>query len=308
MPSLKTFRNRIAGVTSTQKLTRAMQLVAATKAKRAREAAEMARPYAERIASIVANLAVSVIGQSSAPALLRGTGSDKVHLFVVMTSERGLCGGFNSNIVKLARLKATQALAEGKTVKFLTVGRKGRDQLRRYFPALLGEHVDLSAVRRLSSQEASLILTKILPGFEAGAFDVCTLIYSRFKSVLTQVPTAQILIPAQPEATVDRAGDKSGDPAHTAPTAPGAPVAAYEYEPDEESLLAGLLPLYVNSQVFRALLENGAGEQAARMAAMDAATRNAGELIKKLKLQYNRQRQANITKELIEIISGAEAL
>lgn len=303
MPSLKTFRNRIAGVTSTQKLTRAMQLVAATKAKRAREAAEMARPYAERIASIVANLASSVVGQSSAPALLRGTGSDKVHLFVVMTSERGLCGGFNSNIVKLARQKATQALAEGKTVKFLTVGRKGRDQLRRYFPALLGEHVDLSAVRRLSSQEASLILTKILPGFEAGAFDVCTLIYSRFKSVLTQVPTAQILIPAQPEATSDKPGDKTG-----APVAPSTPMAAYEYEPDEESLLAGLLPLYVNSQVFRALLENGAGEQAARMAAMDAATRNAGELIKKLKLQYNRQRQANITKELIEIISGAEAL
>lgn len=301
MPSLKSFRNRIASVKSTQKITKAMQLVAATKARRARENAVAAAPYAARIASVVANLAQSVAGQDTAPALMRGTGREDVHLLVVMTAERGLCGGFNGNIVKLARHEISRLTAAGKQVKLLTVGRKGRDLLKRAYGALMVDHVDLSGARRLGPTEAQRVLDEILPRFERGECDVVTLIYSRFQSVLAQVPIASQLIPVTAEPAV---------------TAPGANAAGesdlkgavYEYEPDESAILEGLLPLYISSRTLNALLQNAAGEQAARMAAMDNATRNAGDLIKKLTLQYNRQRQANITRELIEIISGAEAL
>lgn len=300
MPSLKSFRNRIASVKSTQKITKAMQLVAATKARRARENAQAAAPYAARIAAVVANLAQSVAGEDSAPALMRGTGRDTVHLLVVVTAERGLCGGFNGNIVKLARQEIGRLTAAGKVVKLLTVGRKGRDLLKRTYGALMIDHVDLSAVRRLGAAEARKVLDQVLPRFDAGEFDVATLIYSRFQSVLAQIPTASQLIPVKAETGGAPGGMSAGESDLNG--------AAYEYEPDETAILEGLLPLYVSSRTLNALLQNAAGEQPARMAAMDNATRNAGDLIKKLTLQYNRQRQANITRELIEIISGAEAL
>ena len=292
MPSLKEFRNRIASVKSTQKITKAMQMVAAAKLKRAQGAAEAARPYAARMASVIANLAGNVKGDS-APLLLRGTGKQDVHLVVVLTSERGLCGGFNTQIVRRAREKIGELVAAGKTVKILTAGKKGRDQLRRVYAGMLVEHVDLTEYKVIDAGAAALVANRVVALFEAGEFDVATLIYSRFKSVISQIPTAQQLIPAvAPEGA----------------SAPDLKGAAYDYEPSEEEILEALLPRYISGQVLSALLENQAGFYGAQMSAMDSATRNAGDLIKKLTLRYNRQRQANITKELIEIISGAEAL
>jgi len=288
MPSLKDLKNRIGSVKNTRKITKAMQMVAAAKLRRAQEAAEAARPYAERMNAVMAGLAASVGQSASAPRLLAGTGSDKVHLLVVMTAERGLCGGFNSSIARLARVHANQLLAQGKTVKILTVGKKGREQLKRDLSNHFVGHVDLSEVKRVGYSNAQAIAKDVLARFDAGEFDVATLFYNRFQSVISQIPTAQQVIPAQFEG--------------------GAMSSLYDYEPSEEAILADLLPRGVATQVFAALLENGASEQGARMSAMDNATRNAGDMINKLTIQYNRSRQAAITKELIEIISGAEAL
>ncbi|WP_170357122.1 F0F1 ATP synthase subunit gamma [Ruegeria arenilitoris] len=292
MPSLKDLKNRIESVKSTRKITKAMQMVAAAKLRRAQESAEASRPYAERFNAVMAGLAASVGGSDSAPKLLRGTGSDDVHLLVVMTAERGLCGGFNSNIAKLARQKAEELRLKGKTVKVLTVGKKGRDALKRDLGDLFVGHVDLSEVKRIGYTNAQDIAKDILSRFDGGEFDVATIFYSKFVNVVTQIPTAQQVIPAsfEDEAT----GDDSG--------------AIFDYEPSEEAILADLLPKGVATAIFSALLENGASEQGARMSAMDNATRNAGEMIDKLTIQFNRSRQAVITNELIEIISGAEAL
>ncbi|HPF22273.1 MAG: F0F1 ATP synthase subunit gamma [Hyphomonas sp.] len=292
MPSLKDLKNRITSVKSTRKITKAMQMVAAAKLKRAQDAATAARPYATRMAAVLANLSASA--GAGGPKLLAGTGSDQTHLVVVMTAERGLAGGFNTYTVKLARQTIRDLLAEGKTVKVLTVGKKGREQLSREFGSMFVAHVDLSNVKGGDYTEGALALGQSLTTrFEAGEFDVATLVYSQFKNVLSQVPTAQQLIPAAAPAdaeTVDLAG------------------AIYRYEPSETAILETLLPRYINTQILSAMLESAAGEQASRMTAMDNATRNAGDMIDRLSLQYNRARQAQITKELIEIISGAEAL
>lgn len=288
MPSLKDLKNRIGSVKNTRKITKAMQMVAAAKLRRAQDAAEAARPYAERMNAVMAGLASGVGQSDSAPRLLAGTGRDQVHLLIVMTAERGLCGGFNSTIARLARLKANELLKAGKTVKILTVGKKGREQLKRDLSDHFVGHVDLTEVKRVGYANAQGIARDILARFEANEFDVSTIFYNRFQSVISQIPTAQQIIPAKFEA--DSAS------------------ALYDYEPSEEAILADLLPRGVATQIFTALLENGASEQGARMSAMDNATRNAGEMINKLTIQYNRSRQAAITKELIEIISGAEAL
>ena len=290
MPSLKDLKNRIASVKSTRKITKAMQMVSAAKLRRAQDAAEAARPYTERFNAVLAGLAASVGGSDSAPRLLAGTGSDKVQLLVVMTAERGLCGGFNSTIVKLAKAHAERLLAAGKTVKILTVGKKGREQLRRDYGHLVIGHVDLSEVKRIGYANAQDIAKGILARFDAGEFDVATIFYNRFQSVISQIPTAQQIIPAKFDA-VD-----------------GGASTLFDYEPDEEAILADLLPRGVATQIFAALLENGASEQGARMSAMDNATRNAGDMIDRLTIEFNRSRQAVITNELIEIISGAEAL
>ncbi len=288
MPSLKDLKNKIASVKNTRKITKAMQMVSAAKLRRAQDAAEAARPYAERMSAVMAGLAAGVGKSESAPKLLVGNGSDKVHLLVVMTAERGLCGGFNSTIVRLARAKAIELLAAGKTVKILTVGKTGREQLRRDLGAHFVGHVDLSEVKRVGYANAQTIARDILARFEAGECDVVTLFFNRFQSVISQIPTAQQVIPA----VFEDAGA----------------AAQYDYEPSEEAILMDLLPRGLATQVFTALLENGASEQGARMSAMDNATRNAGEMITKYTTIYNRSRQAAITKELIEIISGAEAL
>lgn len=289
MPSLKDLRNRIASVKATQKITKAMQMVAAAKLRRAQTAAEAARPYAERMEAVLANLAGG-LANGSAPRLIAGTGSDKVQLLVVCTAERGLCGAFNSSIARLARDKANALKAEGKTVKFICVGKKGFDILRRQFAADILEVVDLRAFKQLGFANAETIAQNILMRFSAGEFDVATLFFSKFKSVISQIPTAQQIIPAEIPA-----GAKTTD-------------AVYDYEPEESEILETLLPRNLTVQVLRAILENAASEQGARMSAMDSATRNAGEMIKKQTQLYNRSRQAMITKELIEIISGAEAL
>ena len=291
MASLKDMRVRIAATKATQKITKAMQMVAASKLRRAQAAAEAARPYAERMSKVLASIASAVAGSDSAPRLLAGTGSDKVHLLVVCTAERGLCGPFNSSIVRLARDRANALIADGKEVKILCVGRKGQEQLRRLYGKLIIETIELRSVRTIGYEQADMIAGKIVALFDQGAFDVATLFFSRFKSVIAQVPTAQQIIP----------------PVFEKDTETG-PAASYEYEPEEEEILAELLPRNLSVQVFRALLENAASEQGARMSAMDNATRNAGEMIRKQTLTYNRTRQAMITKELIEIISGAEAL
>ncbi|NVO54357.1 F0F1 ATP synthase subunit gamma [Rhodobacteraceae bacterium B1Z28] len=291
MPNLKDLKNRIESVKSTRKITKAMQMVAAAKLRRAQESAEASRPYAARFNAVMAGLAASVGGSDSAPKLLRGTGSDDVHLLVVMTAERGLCGGFNSNIAKLARAKAYELKAKGKTVKILTVGKKGRDALKRDYGELFVGHIDLSEVKRLGYSNAQDIAKDVLSRFDGAEFDVATIFYAKFVNVVTQIPTAQQIIPASFE---DTEGDDSG--------------AVFDYEPSEEAILADLLPKGVATAIFSALLENGASEQGARMSAMDNATRNAGDMIDKLTIQYNRSRQAVITNELIEIISGAEAL
>jgi F-type H+-transporting ATPase subunit gamma len=291
MASLKELRNRIASTKATQKITKAMQMVAASKLRRAQAAAEASRPYAERMQRVLGNIAASVQGNPEAPPLLRGTGSDQVQLLVVCTGERGLCGAFNSAIVRLARDKANALLADGKQVKIICVGRKGHDQLRRLFASHIIDMVDLRAVRQIHFEHADEIAQKIITLYDRGEFDVCTLFFSRFKSVIAQVPTAHQLIPAVFPGTAAQ---------------PGGPV--YEYEPEEDHILAELLPLNIAIQLFGALLENTASFYGAQMSAMDNATRNAGEMIAKQTLKYNRTRQAMITKELIEIISGAEAL
>ncbi len=292
MPNLKDLKNRINSVTSTRKITQAMQMVAAAKLRRAEEAAEQARPYTERFNAVMSELAASVGDSDSAPKLLSGTGEDKVHLLVVMTAERGLCGGFNSSIVKLARYRANQLVKDGKEVKILTVGKKGREQIRRDFGDHLVGHVDLTEVKRIGYGDAQGIAEDVLGRFDAGEFDVATIFYSEFESVISQKPTEQQIIPAQFDA-----GDDSDSVA-----------TVYDYEPDENEILADLLPRGVATQIFAALLENAASEQGARMSAMDNATRNAGEMIDRLTIEFNRTRQAVITNELIEIISGAEAL
>jgi F-type H+-transporting ATPase subunit gamma len=289
MASLKDMRVRIAATKATQKITKAMQMVAASKLRRAQVAAEAARPYAERMSKVLNSIAAAVAGSDSAPRLLAGTGSDKVHLLVVCTAERGLCGPFNSSIVRLARDKAYALITDGKEVKILCVGRKGYEQLRRLFGKQIIETIELRGIRTIGFEQADMIAKKILTLFDQGAFDVATLFFSRFKSVIAQIPTAQQIIPP-----VFEEGETAS--------------ATYEYEPEEEEILSELLPRNLSVQIFRALLENAASEQGARMSAMDNATRNAGEMIRKQTLMYNRTRQAMITKELIEIISGAEAL
>jgi F-type H+-transporting ATPase subunit gamma len=293
MPSLKDLRNRIASVKATQKITKAMQMVAAAKLRRAQDAAEAARPYAERMSAVLANIASATAGQPGAPALIAGTGSEDAHLLLVCTGERGLAGAFNSAIARLARDDARRLMAEGKTVKFLVVGRKGYDILRRQFADRISDHFTFRNVKQVSFVEAKEVADRVLAVFEEGGFDVATLYYSRFKSVISQVPTAQRIIPAE-------VPEEGGGPSLNG--------AIYEYEPDEEEILAELLPRNVAIQIFKALLENMASFYGAQMSAMDSATRNAGDMIDRLTLSYNRQRQAQITKELIEIISGAEAL
>jgi F-type H+-transporting ATPase subunit gamma len=288
MPSLKDLRNRIASVKSTQKITKAMQMVAVSKLRRAQSAVIAARPYAERVESVLTNLAGTATA-GEAPRLLVGSGSNQTHLLVVCTGERGLCGAFNTAIVRLAREKANALAAEGSTVKILCVGKKGFDQLRRTHEKQILEMIDLRAVRTITYQTAQPIAENVIALFENGEFDVCTLFYSRFKSVISQIPTAQQLIPPELGAKDEKA-----------------PV--YDYEPDEGEILAQLLPRAVTVRIYRALLENAASFFGAQMSAMDNATRNAGEMVKKYTLRYNRTRQAMITKELIEIISGAEAL
>lgn len=295
MASLKELRNRIASVQATQKITRAMQMVAASKLRRAQEAAEASRPYADRMGAVLSNLAAGITDSASAPKLLSGTGADNTHLLIVATAERGLCGGFNSSIARLAREDAQKLQAEGKKVKILCVGRKGYDVLKRYFEQELLEPISYQGLKSVGFTEAQGVADKILADFDAGQFDICTLYYSRFENVMSQVPTALQIIPASLEAAEGEASLDLGG-------------AAYDYEPEENEILDALLPRNIAVQILRALLENAASEQGARMSAMDNATRNAGEMIDSLSVTYNRSRQAQITKELIEIISGAEAL
>jgi F-type H+-transporting ATPase subunit gamma len=295
MASLKDLRNRIASVKATQKITKAMQMVAAAKLRRAQEAAEAARPYSERMAAVLANISAAV-ESADAPALMTGTGKNDVHLLVVATAERGLCGGFNSQIARLAREHARRLLAEGKTVKIITVGKKGYDILRRDFADKIIDRVEFREVKQIGFANADEVARKVIGLFEKGDFDVCTLFYSRFRSVISQIPTAQQLVPALPPAVDNGAADSN------------AANAVYEYEPEAGAILEDLIPRNIAVQIFKALLENAAGEMGAKMSAMDNATRNAGDMINKLSITYNRQRQAQITKELIEIISGAEAL
>ncbi|GEO82233.1 F0F1 ATP synthase subunit gamma [Pararhodospirillum oryzae] len=301
MASLKDLRARISSVKSTRKITSAMKMVAASRLRRAQEAAEAARPYAQRMERMLSNLAASVAGQAGAPPLLAGTGADKVHLLVVMTANRGLCGGFNSSIVRAARHRVLELRAQGKTVKLLCVGRKGRDVLKREFADDIIGTFEEQGSKGITYTEADRVAQDILRRFEAGEFDTCTLVYNRFRSAISQIVTLQQVVPFLPSpAGNDNQGAHGGHEAEA--------HALYEYEPSEEAILADLLPKCVGIQVYRGLLENYASEQGARMTAMDNATRNAGEMIKKLTLTYNRTRQAQITKELIEIISGAEAL
>jgi F-type H+-transporting ATPase subunit gamma len=287
MPSLKDLRNKIASVKATQKITKAMQMVASAKLRRAQTAAEAARPFAEKMELVLASLA-SGVNLATAPALISGTGANKTHLLVVCTAERGLCGGFNSSIARMARDKANALIAEGKTVKILCVGRKGADALKRMFEKNIVEIIDFKAVKQLGYVNAETVANNVIDRFENGEFDVAHLMFSKFRSIIAQIPTTMQIIPAiVPE---------------------GVAAAPYEYEPSEREILSDLLPRNITVQIFKALLENSASEQGARMSAMDSATRNAGEMIKKQTQKYNRSRQAMITKELIEIISGAEAL
>ncbi len=290
MPNLKDLKNRIASVKSTRKITKAMQMVAAAKLRRAQEAAEAARPYADRFNKVLGSLGAAAQESGQGPKLLLGTGSDQVQLLVIMTAERGLCGGFNSSIVKLARVKINELLSAGKTVKILTVGKKGREQLKREFSDSFIGHVDLSEVKRLGYANAQDVARDVLSRFDAGEFDVAKIYYSKFESVISQKPTELQVIPAVFDAPEEALSTN------------------YDYEPDEDGILRDLLPRGVATQIFTGLLENSASEQGARMSAMDNATRNAGDMIERLTIEYNRSRQAVITNELIEIISGAEAL
>ena len=294
MASLKDLRNRIASVKATQKITKAMQMVAAAKLRRAQQAAEAARPYSSRMDAVMANIAGALGGDTSgAPKLLAGTGNDQVHLLIVATAERGLCGGFNSSIAKLAREKARQLVTGGKTVKIQCVGKKGADVLRSEFNSIMLPTIDFREFKNIGYANAETVSKKVLSMFAEGEFDVATLFYSEFQSIISQIPTAQQIIP--PELSEASKEDASAS-------------TAYDYEPDENEILDALLPNNITVQIFRALLENSASEQGARMSAMDNATRNAGEMIDKLTQTFNRQRQAQITTELIEIIAGAEAL
>ncbi|AZO21114.1 F0F1 ATP synthase subunit gamma [Mesorhizobium sp. M1E.F.Ca.ET.045.02.1.1] len=294
MASLKDLRNRIASVKATQKITKAMQMVAAAKLRRAQDAAEAARPYSERMGAVLANITQAIGGGGDAPALMTGTGRDDVHLLIVCTAERGLCGGFNSQIARLARDHIRRLLADGKQVKIICVGKKGFDILRREYSSLILERVDLREVKTLGFVNADAIARKVINLFNQNGFDVCTLFYSQFKSVISQIPTAQQIIPAAQASAAAETGNGA--------------TAVYEYEPEPGEILSDLIPRNIAVQIFRALLENAAGEMGAKMSAMDNATRNAGDMINRLSITYNRQRQAQITKELIEIISGAEAL
>ncbi|MGB5215780.1 MAG: F0F1 ATP synthase subunit gamma [Anderseniella sp.] len=294
MASLKDLRNRIASVKATQKITKAMQMVAAAKLRKAQEAAEAARPYASRMGGVLANLSAAMEGREGGSALMAGTGRQDTHLLIVCTAERGLCGGFNSNIAKLAREHADKLVGDGKTVKIICVGKKGYDVLRRKYDHLIVDRVDLREVKQVAFGNAHGIAGKVLSMFDEGEYDVATLFYSEFQSVISQIPTALQIIPANVASSEGEAADLGG--------------AIYDYEPEENEILEELLPRNIGVQIFRALLENAASEQGARMSAMDNATRNAGEMIDKLTMSYNRQRQAQITKELIEIISGAEAV
>ena len=299
MPSLKDLRNRIGSVKSTQKITSAMKMVAASKLRRAQEQAEAGRPYAERMEKVLGSLAGAVASTGSGPRLMTGTGADDVHMLVVVTSDRGLCGGFNGTITREARRRIRELRENGKTVKLFCVGRKGQDNLRRDFADLIVEGITDVGKPRLGFADANTIGTRLIDMFDAGEFDVCTVIYNRFESAISQIVTAQQLVPLAVASSDDQDEDV------TATVAGGA---VYEFEPDEEAILASLLPRNLCVQMYRALLESAASEQGARMTAMDNATRNAGEMIDDLTLVYNRSRQAAITKELIEIISGAEAL
>ncbi|SMF83436.1 ATP synthase F1 subcomplex gamma subunit [Azospirillum oryzae] len=295
MPNLKDLKNRISSVQSTRKITSAMKMVAASKLRRAQEQAEASGPYAERMGRMLSSLAANVQDSGNGPKLMTGTGADQVHLLVVISSDRGLCGAFNGSIVREAKRQITRLQGEGKTVKLLTVGRKARDQLKREYASLIVESYEDVGRRRLGFSDADMVATKVLSMFDAGEFDVCSVIFNKFKSAISQVVTVQQLIPF---AVATEAAEAAGADAK----------AMYEFEPDEEQILAELLPRNLSIQIYRALLESAASEQGARMTAMDNATRNAGDMINKLTITYNRTRQAYITKELIEIISGAEAL
>ncbi|MDE1172433.1 MAG: F0F1 ATP synthase subunit gamma [Parvibaculaceae bacterium] len=296
MASLKDLRNRISSVRSTQKITKAMQMVAAAKLRRAQEAAEAARPYASRLGRVLANLTAGMAGRADGPRLMVGTGKDQVHLLIIATADRGLCGGFNTSIVRLARERINRLVAEGKTVKIICVGRKGREALKRLYGGMIVQTFEMGHIKQIGYAQAEDVAAKVLSMFEAGEFDVATLFFSRFRSVISQTPTALQIVPATLDApeSAGLAADLNG--------------AIYEYEPEEDEILAELLPRNLTVQLFTAMLENAASEQGARMSAMDNATRNAGDMIKKLNITYNRSRQAQITKELIEIISGAEAI
>jgi F-type H+-transporting ATPase subunit gamma len=296
MPTLKELRVRIRSVRSTQKITAAMKMVAASRLRRAQEQAEAARPYAQRMERVLASLAGRMAGQPGAPPLLAGTGKDDVHLLVVATSDRGLAGGFNATILREARRRIRELDNAGKTVKILTIGRKGRDSLRRDYGRLIHDSLTEIGRRRVSFEEARDIAGRILALFETGEFDVCTIIFNRFRSAITQIVTVQQLVPFAAPQVAEEEPPEGGVPA------------IYEFEPSEEEILAELLPNNLAVQIYTALLENAASEQGARMTAMDNATRNAGDMIDRLTMNYNRTRQAVITKELIEIISGAEAL
>ena len=290
MPSLKDLKKRIASVKSTQKITKAMKMVAAAKLRRAQESAEKGRPYSVKMNNVILNLSNGISDKENAPKLLSGTGEEKTHLCVVMTSDRGLCGGFNSNIIKKAKSHFSKIINEGKELKIITVGSKGNDQLKRVYGDKIIENISFKESKNANYFDADKVGKLVIEKFEANEFDICTIFYNRFKNVITQIPQAQQIIPLTNE------GDENGSDE------------SYEFEPDEDEILSNLLPKNISTQIFKAMLENSASEQGSRMSAMDNATRNAGEMVDKLTIEYNRSRQAAITKELIEIISGAESL
>ncbi len=291
MASLDDLKKRIASVKSTQKITKAMKMVAAAKLRRAQESAEKGRPYSEKMNNVILNLSSGISDKENAPKLLSGTGNDKIHLCVVMTSDRGLCGGFNSNIIKKAKSYFSKILSEGKELKIITVGSKGNDQLKRMYGDKIIENISFKESKNANYFDADKVGKIVIDKFESSEFDICTIFYNQFKNVITQIPQAQQIIPLNSE---DSEENSSGE--------------SYEFEPDEDEILSNLLPKNISTQIFKAMLENSASEQGSRMSAMDNATRNAGEMVDKLTIQYNRSRQAAITKELIEIISGAESL
>jgi F-type H+-transporting ATPase subunit gamma len=291
MASLDDLKKRIASVKSTQKITKAMKMVAAAKLRRAQESAEKGRPYSEKMNNVILNLSSGISDKENAPKLLSGSGKDQIHLCVVMTSDRGLCGGFNSNIIKKAKSYFAKLSEEGKELKIITVGSKGNDQLKRAYGDKIISNISFKESKNANYFDAEKVGKIVIEKFEDEEFDVCTIFYNQFKNVITQIPQAQQIIPLNTEATEE---DKSED--------------SYEFEPDEDEILSNLLPKNISTQIFKAMLENSASEQGSRMSAMDNATRNAGEMVDKLTIEYNRSRQAAITKELIEIISGAESL